>query len=179
MFDTIKAAYQKFVMYVKPCAIGLLTFFLALTAPLLVLLALPFIKWDKEATMEDESRYSLVRGDLPKWLDFLSTPDERLPGGIYEPAVAAIYAKYGATVCSWYWLGLRNRMHGLDAKFGIPTDKDWDGPFSDDEYFVRAPLWWRRKPIFGGKFAFKAGYRFYTVLDKSILAVPCFTITKK
>lgn len=173
MFATIKKGW----MYFKPCAIGFFMFWFSLLAPILVLLALPFIKWDKEATTDGGNTY--VRGDLPGWLDFLSTPDERLPGGLYEPAVKAIYDKYGQLVTAWYWLGLRNRMHGLAAKTGIPTPTDWqDVVHGDDEYFVKLPLWWRRKPL-GTKFAFKAGYRIYQLLDKTYLAVPCFTVTKR
>ena len=167
-------------MYIKPCLIGLFMLVAALFAPFMVLFALPFIKWDKDETVDGMGRYSTIRGDLPKWLSFLGTPDERLPGGLYEPAVLSIYNRFGALFTAWYWLGIRNRLHGLAASFGVVTEEGWPNPpDNSDEYYVRGKLWWRRKPIWGGKFAFKAGYRIYHLVDLTYRAVPCFTITKK
>lgn len=65
--------------------------------------------------------YTTLRGDLPDWLYWLSTPDERLPGGLYEPAHKAVFDKWGKVVASWYWLGVRNRMMGLGHSLGIPA----------------------------------------------------------
>jgi hypothetical protein len=96
---------------------GLLVGILSLTAPIWVLLALPFIKWDK--TQSTLYGIPTFRGDLPNWLYWLSTPDERLPGGLYEPAHKEVFDKWGKWVASWYWLGVRNRMMGLGHSLGI------------------------------------------------------------
>lgn len=50
---------------------------------------------------------------LPSWLAWAETPDEHLPGGLYEPTVAKIYNRFGWVVCSLYWLLLRNVGQGL------------------------------------------------------------------
>lgn len=57
----------------------------------------------------------------PNWLYWLSTPDERLPGGLYEPAHKAVFDRWGKWIASWYWLGIRNRMMGLGHSLGIPA----------------------------------------------------------
>jgi hypothetical protein len=171
---------KKIWMYLKPCLIGLFMLIAALFAPFVVLFALPFIRWDREETVDGMGRFLIVRGDLPNWLSYLGTPDERLPGGLYEPTVLSIYNKTGKWFTAWYWLGLRNRIHGLAASFGRIVEEGWPNPIDNsDEYYVRGDLWWRRKPIWGGKFAFKAGYRIYHLTNGTYRAVPCFTITKK
>jgi hypothetical protein len=60
---------------------GLITSLLSLLAPIFVF-SMPFIRWDKELST-DRTGYITVRGDLLKWLSWLSTHDERLPGGLY------------------------------------------------------------------------------------------------
>lgn len=155
--------YEVWVLMALVSGHWLVALGVALTPPLLVLLALPFAKWDADG-----------QGDLPQWASWLSTPNQRLPGGVYEPAVAAILAKYGRVICSWYWLGVRNVLYGMSASFGTPTSGPWpDG----DGYHTREGLWYLYKPVFFGKLVFKAGYRIYQV--RSIwLAVPCCTMTK-
>ena len=161
-------------MYLKPILIALLVQFVGLFAPVLVLLALPFIRWDAAPRLDPSGNYPAIRGDLPRWLAWLGTPDERLAGGLYEPAVLSIYQRFGRFFCAWYWLGLRNTMHGLAAVFGVPTSAGWADGFGLQR---RGRLWWIRWPLLGGRLAFKAGYRIY-VIDGAFLAVPVFTITK-
>lgn len=162
-------------MYLKPILIALLIQVVALFAPLLVLLALPFIRWDADLSLDPSGNDPARRGDLPRWLAWLGTPDERLPGGLYEPAVRSIYQRWGGVVCAWYWLGLRNTMHGFAAAFGLPASEGWADGFGLQR---RGRLWWIRWPLLNGRLAFKGGYRIYTLLDGSYLAVPVFTITK-
>ncbi|WP_394789121.1 hypothetical protein [Rhodoferax sp.] len=161
--------------YAKPVLIALFIQLVALFAPLLVLLALSFIRWDAEAGFDPSGNHLAIRGDMPAWLAWLGTPDERLPGGLYEPAVLSIYQRFGQTFCAWYWLGARNRVQGFAAAFGVPAAAGWASGYGRQD---QGDLWWVRHPLMGGKFAFKAGYRIYTLLDKSYLAVPVFTITK-
>ena len=66
-----------------------------------------------------------IRGDLPWWLAWFETFDERLPGGMYEPTVRKVYEKAGAYWCSVYWLN-RNAMFGL-TKFLFGKDEERTG----------------------------------------------------
>lgn len=161
--------------YIKPIFFALIIQVVALFAPLLVLLALPFVRWDAALSTDPSGNFPAVRGDMPSWLSWLSTPDERLPGGLYEPAVLSIYNRFGATFCVWYWLGVRNRVQGFAAAFGVPATEGWTGAFGLQ---TQGNLWWIRWPLLWGKLAFKAGYRIYLMLDGSYVAVPVFTITK-
>jgi len=160
--------------YIKPIAIALFLQLAALLAPLFVLLALPFIRWDGGFSLDRSNNHPAVRGDMPKWLRWLETPDERLPGGLYEPTVKSVYRRFGSLICVWYWLGIRNRLHGLAASFGEPAERPWGPEFGMQR---QGSLWWIRKPLLNGRLAFKAGYRVYTLPDKSFLAVPVFTVT--
>lgn len=101
----------------------LLLSIIALAAPIPVLLALPFARRDPANI-------------FPGWLQWLNTPDD--PGseqGMYEPAVAAVYARFGWRVKTWYWLGIRNQMNGLFAALAAKYD---GAP-------VVASTWWRFK----------------------------------
>jgi hypothetical protein len=145
-----------------------------LSPPIMVLLALPFAKWDETASVDSNGKVPTIRGDLPGWAAWLGTPNERLPGGTYEPAVASVMARYGRFACAWYWLGLRNPLYGLSAAFGTPIDEPWSLAFG---YQEKGNLWWLRHPILGNRFQIKAGYRCYFIRGQW-LAVPCATITK-
>lgn len=56
---------------------------------------------------------NIQRYRLPKKWEWVETPDEHLPGGMYEPTVAKLYKRFGWFITSWYWLGLRNVGQGL------------------------------------------------------------------
>lgn len=166
--------------------LGLLIVILSLFTPILMLLALPFIRWDKEPTTV--IRYEMlsygapavpiehtyIRGNLPKFLSWLETPDERLPGGLYEETVKKVYDKYGKYVCSWYWLGLRNQLMGFAAALGQKTtDYIPEEPLG---YWERDGIW--RYSIAFGKIKFVTGFQVYKVLDGTFTAVPVFTIKR-
>jgi hypothetical protein len=69
--------------------------------PILVFLALPFARRDTPDI-------------FPAWLQWLNTWDDFGPSqGMYEQAVADVYAKYGWHVKTWYWLGIRNQCYSL------------------------------------------------------------------
>lgn len=176
------------MMYVFPPLMGLLITLLNLACPILVLFTLPFIKWDKTETLDREGRDPAIRGDLPRWLSWFSTPDERLPGGLYEDTVHAFYLKHGKLWCSWYWLGVRNCLMGMATALGKPTS----------DYIPEEPLgYWERgtgdghiwryakhlftlnlpdKPI---RIIFVCGYQVYKRLDGSFQAAPVFTVKRK
>ena len=45
---------------------------------------------------------------------WFNTPDDPAsPHGQYEPKMRGIYARWGARVNDWWWLGVRNRAYGL------------------------------------------------------------------
>lgn len=60
------------------------------------------------------------RSALPRWLWWFQTPDEPLPGAMYEPTVRQWRAKYGDYVCSVLWLW-RNRAFGFRFWLGRPA----------------------------------------------------------
>jgi hypothetical protein len=142
--------------------------------PLLVAVALLFAKWDDKATLDSNGMVPAVRGDLPSWAWWLGTPNERLPGGTYEPTVRMVLADHGRFVCSWYWLAIRNRQQGLAAYFGVPVVMPWP---PEPGYYESGALWWLRHPIFGNKYQLKAGWRTYGIKSQW-MAIPCLTITK-
>jgi len=152
--------------YVYAPLIGLLVGLLSLTCPVLTLFALPFVRWDAEADEE-----GVIRGDLPAWLSWLSTPDERLPGGMYEAAHKELYLKYGKWVASWYWLGVRNRLFGLSGRLGIPAE----------EFIPDVRGWYRKGRVWQwstqlGVTRFVVGYQVYRPLKGELYATPVFSI---
>lgn len=90
-----------------------------------------FARWDRTPTQFTGGAVQgplAVRGDLPRWARWWETPDERLPGGLYERTVERVWRRYGRYVCSVYWLGVRNRMYGLSfALFGRQVDRAPEG----------------------------------------------------
>ena len=159
--------------YLAPLA-GFFLTLSALLAPVLALLAVPFIRWDKEiSTARDESGISIIRGDLPQWLRWLQTPDERLPGGMYEPTVLAVYRRWGKGVCSWYWMGLRNTMMGLAVACGRPCASYIPETLG---YWSDGNVWrWAHRV---GPLKFVTGYQVYKLLDGSFRAAPVFTLKR-
>lgn len=158
--------------YITAPLLGLFVTLLNLVAPLLVLLALPFAKWDTEPSPARDGTRNIIRGDLPDWLSWLSTPDERLPGGMYEPVVEKMYDRYGKWVTSLYWLGIRNAMFGLAMKLGKPaTGYIPDEPLG---FWERDDIWRYSKKVWVLKFL--TGYKVYKLLDGTFWAAPAFTV---
>lgn len=107
-----------------------------------------FAQWDSEPTTwtggAADNGPPTVRGDLPWWLSWFQTFDERLPGGMYEPTVVKVYNAVGRYWCSVYWLVVRNRMFGLEkALFGKPADRY--------EPWLERRQWWRIEVVWGWK----------------------------
>jgi hypothetical protein len=85
------------------------------------------------------------RRALPGWLWWFQTPDERLPGGLYEPAVRLWLSWFGYRVCSVLWL-VRNAGYGLAWSFGRPASGYLD---AIEGQVVEADGLWRWKKTTG------------------------------
>lgn len=92
----------------------LITLPMQIIAPIILPFVLPFARKLNEPSPVQRYR-------LPNAFMWLETPDEHLPGGLYEPAVYSVYRRFGWFVCSWYWLGIRNVAFGLAWQFGKPA----------------------------------------------------------
>ena len=158
--------------FLRAPALGLIVTVLNIVCPMLVLLALPFVKWDAAPSAARQGETAVIRGDLPGWLSWFSTPDERLPGGMYEPAVASMHARWGKWITSWYWLGIRNCLFGLSLRLGRPaTDYIPDEPLG---FWQRDDIW--RYSARLGAFKFITGYKVYKLPDGSFRAAPCLSL---
>lgn len=157
----------------RPLGFALASSAFGLLAPVLVPAALLFARWDRNPSTDSHGECLTIRGDLPDWASWLSTPDERLPGGTYEPAVAAVFARRGRFWCSWYWLGIRNRGLGLDFTRAVPVTSPWP---TDPGIYLSGMLWWMRIPVLGGRREFKLGWRTYALQGK-YFAAPCLSFT--
>lgn len=185
---------RKTMKYIIPPVLGFLLVLGNLLCPILMLFALPFIKWDKEPTWARDHTLEIIRGDLPKWLSWLSTPDERLPGGMYEPTVKDIYERRGKYFTSWYWLGVRNCLMNLAVWLGhettdyIPEEPlgfwerdNTDTPAMSDspvtsKYNYRKDYTWRYSTMLTKKIKFVIGYQVYKDLNGKFQAAPLFTL---
>lgn len=180
--------------YFGPLFIALITLVLSFAAPFIVPFALPFIRWDNTLSAGNWDKTRVIRGDLPSWLSWLGTPDERLPGNLEEPSMRKMYQWFGPRVAAWYWLGVRNRLHGLafTCALPLPNNEPWsavpgfykrvvildDFPTTWDPE-ERILIWWLRMPILGGRFQLKAGWRSYYIrTGDQWYGVPCLTITR-
>ena len=163
--------------YLLTPLVGLLLALVSLVvAPVGMLFAVWFVRWDKEPSAgsyaDDPNVPKIIRGDLPKWLSWFSTPDDRCPGPSYEPTIVSMIAKYGGTVTTYYNLGLRNQMMGLAQALGKPTT----------DYIPEEPLgFWERDDVWRysaklGPIKFVCGWQVTKLLDSSFLAVPVATL---
>lgn len=161
--------------YIITPVIGLLLALVSLIlAPIGMLLAVWFIKWDKEPSNGSYNQNPTIRGDLPYFLKWFQTPDERFPGGLYEPTVADMLNKRGKIVTSYYWAGLRNQLMGLAAALGRTTE-DYI-PEQPLGFWERGSIWRYSKNIGFAKFV--CGWQVYRKADQSFLAVPVCTLKK-
>ena len=89
-----------------------------LAIPLLPIVLLLFAKkvYGKQGSYDTDN--DVQRYQLPKLFRFAETPDEYLPGGLYEPTVRSIYDKVGWYLTSYYWLTYRNCGHGITWGMG-------------------------------------------------------------
>ena len=163
--------------YVKPIALALWAFVVGLFAlPLVVVpLALLGATWDSSGSPDSNGqRPDVIRGDLPAWARWYSSPDERLPGGTYEPALAAVLDRFGPFIASWYWLGWRNTFQGFAWQWRQRLPLPW--PVPGETLETQGNLWFLRYPL-GSSFVLKAGWRQY-VVDGLPYGVPCLSPTR-
>jgi hypothetical protein len=165
--------------YLYPPLVGFIILILSLGAWVVIPFALLFAKWDTEPTKEVQHGLSLnpyvIRGDLPNWLSWFSTPDERLPGGLYEADVYATYLKRGAFYCSWKWLGFRNVLMGMSAYFGKETTGFL--PENIEGFYEHDGIWQANFRL--GDFKLILGYKVYQFPNGKFWAMPCFTINNR
>lgn len=165
-------------------------FFKSLLAPFVMWWAIRIKKvvvWDTVATpfqiMSDGEPFGeplqVRRGDLPAEYADYATPDERLPGGLYEPTVLRKYVLDGREAAAWYWLGLRNRAHGYAMQFAKPATRYWtseeglqtQGEGDDAIWLERKLLWFGLERL--------RGYRVYSKDGGATFwATPVWTIKR-
>lgn len=165
--------------YIIPPLQGLLLLILSfpLLSAILVLPAIPFIKWDKESSVGPQRTnppIPTIMGDFPDWLSWFRTPDQRLPGDTGIPACYAMLMSHGKWVTAWWWAGNRNVLMGLACWMGKPTT-DYI-PEDVEGLWERGEVWMWRKTI--GKVRVYAGYTAYSLLDGSFRAAPILTLKK-
>jgi hypothetical protein len=113
-------------------------------APIAVL----FARLDAEPSVggwaDDLTLPTTRRATLPWGFRWLDAPDDRLPGGMYEPDVRRWLATYGWRVCSVLWLW-RNRAFGLAWVFGRDVATEAEAPWRIDWTwrFLRGTLGWK------------------------------------
>ena len=101
----------------KALLITLITFAMRFVVPFIMPLMLLFaVKVDDDVNPYKQP--SIQRYRLPKCFAWFDTPDQTLPGGLYEHTVKDVYDKWGWFICSWYWLAIRNVMFGFAWQFG-------------------------------------------------------------
>ena len=165
--------------YILPPVYGILLILLSLLSPILVLFALPFIKWDSEPSVGPQRTNPptpTIMGDFPQWLSWFRTPDQRLPCDTGIPDCKATLDKYGKYYMSWVWAGSRNTLMGLACFLGSKTSgyipEDVEGYWErSDEY---GTIWVYRKTL--GKIRFYTGYTAYALLDGTFQAAPRLTL---
>lgn len=156
----------------------LLASVLVFLLPPVTLFAVLLARWDKQPTRGTYDTVLTIRGDVPGWLRWLQTNDERLPGGLHEPTVLRVFERFGRVLCSWYWIGWRNRAHGLRRGFGLPSTEAMANirfPVVNGKASGTRPdgTWYWSRDFWGLRAV--AGHRIY-MLPTGFLAVPTFTI---
>lgn len=151
-----------------------------LAVPLAVCFAGPVLRTDNFRVAEDESGQEIHvdRRALPRWLWWFQTPDEMLPGALYEKAVI-VWLGIGWHYCAIRWLW-RNAGYGLAWAFGQPADRYLNVV---EGLIYRAPLWrWRRTY---GPIALMCGWKVHranfeaTAADGPYWAIPFVSIRLK
>lgn len=121
----------------------------------------PFVPMDAAGQLGPALQ--IRRGRLPPEYADYETPDEALPGGLYEQRVLDKLLNDGPEACAFYWLGLRNRAHGYAMRFAKPAAHHWTSAEGRQEQGEgENAIWIERKLYFGGRFERLRGYRVYS-----------------
>lgn len=167
-----------------PLALSLVPVLMSLAlllVPVLPVLAVAGARWDSTPTTDQHGQGLTLRGDLPGWARWMQTLDDRLPGGTYEPTVAALLARVGRFWTSVYWIGWRNRAHGLRRVFGLPSTlqayNERFHPVDGVAQGVRSDgSWYWARTL--GPLRVVAGHRIYRLPGEVFLAVPTATVKR-
>lgn len=116
------------------------------------------------------------------------TPDELMPGGLYEQAILRTYLAWSSrwwTATNWLW---RNSGYGVAWHYGSPTYGYLD--LKTDGFVDRAPSWysskrylWRWQKTFG-PVKFMAGWKVHrrdylaTATEGPYLAIPFVSVRR-
>jgi hypothetical protein len=117
------------------------------------------------------------RYPLPRWLRWFDTPDEYLPGALYERRVIDSLQSYGTYLTTIKWLSA-NRMYGLAWAFGRPASGYLD--LFEDGYVESGDLWRWRKAV--GPLVFMAGWKVHradydaTAAEGPFIAIPFVSV---
>ncbi len=179
---------------------GIIQTLIGLLAPIYMLVFVWFIKWDsspsyRNNTQTDWDPSFIRRGDLPKFLQWAQTMDERFPGGMYEPTITSMYGSGSylrALFTSYMWAGHRNRAHGLAFNWGKSAVGYIPDPFDLSESNDRTGWhqiengWcfrraedgvWRKYSKLGPLWVV-TGYEVYRLQDGTFWAVNQFTLKR-
>lgn len=160
---------------------GLLLIVLSILAPILAFIPSFLVRWDKEESVGPQRTNPptpTIMGDLPWWLSWFETPDQRLPCDTGISECKAYLDKYGKRRTAWMWMGLRNQFMGLACDMGLDTDgyipEDIEGYWERNDKFGH--VWCYRKTI--GKYKWYVGYTSYAMLDGTFRAAPRITVKR-
>ena len=145
-------------------------------APLIVPILLLFAR-ETNVKTNHYGQPQVKRYRLPRWAAFAETPDEHLPGGLYEPTQLKIYERFGWFIASWYWLAWRNVGHRMrwDKGFAVPSNIRQLSAEEQAKYGI-----WKTRETYG-PFVLIRGYQvkndwFGEYSDNGLWAVPQLTI---
>lgn len=96
----------------------IIRFFLRFVLWLPMLFLLPFAYKVPSVNIPYRARLEVQRRRLPDWLNWLQTPDDVLPGPLYEKGFNRIYNVFGFWVAAWINLSFRNVAYGLMWSYG-------------------------------------------------------------
>lgn len=128
-------------------------FFLMLIWRLSAWLLMPLLLLFARKTDQVTTHYGqpqVPRYRLPYWLAWAESPDEHLPGGLYEPTVMRIYERFGWFISSWYWLGFRNVGNGIVWGLGHEVPMALKSMTTDD--MARYGVWRKQRVVLGVRF---------------------------
>jgi len=161
---------------------GILVLVLNLIAPLIVLICLPFIRWDGHQSVGPQRTNPPTpteMGDWPEWLAWLRTPDQRLPCDTGIAECKQMLDEHGKWFTAFVWAGIRNPLMGLACWFGSRTS---------DYIPEGVPGLWSRQDSFGYVWKYSlslgpvwiiTGHNVYRLIDGSFRSAPVFTVKKK
>ena len=144
--------------------------------PLPVFILLLFAK-KTDAKTTHSNQLEVQRYRLPKWARWAESPDEHLPGGLYEPTVKTIYDSLGWFFTSVYWIGWRNCGNGIVWGLGHEVPKKIKDMNETEQKLYG--VWRTEKTLW--KFKFIYGWEttrdwHSTKTKRGIWATPHFTI---